>query len=174
MKEYEFTLKFSLPSDANPEEFVDKLGEQGCDDALIGIGQTGRISLNFIREATSARNALLSAIIDVKKAVPVARLIEATPDLVGLTDVAEILGFSRQNMRKIMLSSNRTFPAPVHEGKPSIWHLAKILMWLKNNQDYEIDDSLVEIAKSTMNFNIAKELQELDPELQDEIKSLIA
>lgn len=175
MKDYEFTLKFSLPNDnTNPEGFVDKLGEHGCDDALIGIGQTGRISLSFTREAASARNALLSAIRDVRKAIPGASLIEATPDLVGLTDVADILGFSRQNMRKIVLSSGGRFPPPVHEGKPSIWHLAKVLLWLQKNQNYNIDDSLVDIAKTTMSFNITKELQEIDPEFQNEIKSLIA
>jgi hypothetical protein len=45
---------------------------------------------------------------------------------------------------------------------------------LKKYQNYEIDDTLVEIAWMTMNFNIAKELQEIDPDFQDEIKSLIA
>ncbi len=99
--------------------------------ALVGIGQNGRIALDFIRESRSAFEAISTAISDVKNVIPDARLIEASPDLVGLTDVAEILGFSRQYMRKLTLVSGAEFPAPVHEGKSSIWHLAQVLMWLK-------------------------------------------
>jgi len=51
---------------------------------------------------------------------PSARLIEVTPGLVGLTDVATIVGVSRQNMRKLMLAYPGRFPAPVHEGSASI------------------------------------------------------
>ncbi|MCW8840367.1 MAG: DNA-binding protein, partial [Gammaproteobacteria bacterium] len=106
MNEYDFTLKFSLPDvDASPEAYVDALIAAGCDDALIGIGQQGRVALNFTREAGSAMEAVQSAIKNIRQVVPDARLIEASPDLVGLTDVAELLGFSRQNMRKIMLGA---------------------------------------------------------------------
>ena len=63
------------------------------------MGQQGRIALDFNRESRSAYHAIRSALRDVKKAIPKATLIEATPDFFGLTDVAEILGFTRQNMR---------------------------------------------------------------------------
>ncbi len=53
---------------------------------------------------------MVSALRDVKKAVPGAELIEVTPDFVGLTDVAELIGVSRQNMRKLMLAHAATFP----------------------------------------------------------------
>ena len=82
MKEYDFTLKFDLPDPGeNPERYVDSLYEAGCSDASVGIGQVGRIGLNFIREASSAFDAVSSAISDVKKAIPNARLIEVTPSL---------------------------------------------------------------------------------------------
>lgn len=48
MKEYEFTLKFSLyGTNNNPESHVDRLHAYGCDDALIDIGQTSRICTRF-------------------------------------------------------------------------------------------------------------------------------
>lgn len=50
-------------------------------------------------------------------------MIEAGPDYVGLTEIAELLGISRQAMRKIMATNIEAFPLPVHEGNPSIWHL---------------------------------------------------
>ncbi|NOZ51671.1 MAG: DNA-binding protein [Gammaproteobacteria bacterium] len=175
MKKYEFTLKFSLQdASINPEIYVERLGAQGCDDALIGIGQNGRIALNFTREATSAFEAISSALANIKCVIPDAQLIEATPDLVGLTDAAEILGFTRQNMRKLMLASGTPFPAPIHEGKSAIWHLSQVLTWLKERNNYQIEDTLLEIAKTNMQFNIVKQTHDIDPGLQEDIRKLIA
>ena len=85
MKEYEFTLKCRLPSATEiPDIYVEKLGAQGCDDALIGIGQNGRIALNFIRVAASAFDAVTSAIIQVREVIPNVKLVEVTPDFVDL------------------------------------------------------------------------------------------
>ena len=174
MQEYEFILRFSLPdNDAGPEIFIEKLAEAGCDDALIGIGRSGRIGLDFTRQSVSALEAVLSAIKDVRQAIPDAELIEAAPDLVGLTDVADILGFSRQNMRKLMLK-NPDFPPPLHDGKPSIWHLAKILRWMDKKNMYPIEQSLLDIATITMQFNITKDMQDLEPAFQSDIQTLLA
>src|SRR5690625_4408471 len=136
--EYIFTLKYALPgNDYDLDSIVDSLGEAGCDDALIGIGQPGRLALEFTREATDAKAAIGSALDDVRRVTPFAKLIEVAPDLVGLTDVATILGMSRQNMRKIMLSHQKSFPLPVHDGKIALWHLADILSWLQDKRNYQ-------------------------------------
>ena len=80
-QEYEFDLTFSLPDALeNPEIYVEALGER-CDDALIGIGQKGRISLSFIRQSDTDLNAVTSAIADVMRAIPGAKLIEMIPGL---------------------------------------------------------------------------------------------
>ena len=174
MQEYEFVLKFSLPdSRANPESFIGQLAEAGCDDALIGTGCSGRLALDFSRRASSAEEALASAIRDVRQAIPGAVLIEAAPDLVGLTDVADILGFSRQNMRKLMVR-NPDFPPPFHYGKPSIWHLAKIMRWLDARDMYRIEQSLLDIATVNMQLNITRELQDLEPSFQSNLNALLA
>ena len=162
MIEYEFTLTFKLP-DADPDgdSYIDALAEAGCTDALVGIGQAGRIALAFTRRAKSAFEAVSSALRDVRKAIPEAILVEASPDFVGLTDVAEIAGFTRQNMRKLMLGNSATFPAALHEGKPALWHLATVLTWLKDRQGRPVDAVLLEIAKANMTLNIAKEARQL-------------
>ena len=117
---YEFTLRFALPfSEADFSDCEDRLFEAGCDDALLGAGHSGRISLDFIRAARDARTAMLGAIADVRGAIPEAALIEATPDLVGIADVAELVGSSRQNLRQLMLACRTATPSPVHEGNPS-------------------------------------------------------
>jgi len=175
MKEYEFALKFSLQdASIDPEAYIEQLGAEGCDDAIIGIGQNGRIALGFTREANSAFEAISSAITDVKRVIPDAKLIEATPDFVGLTDVAEILGFSRQNMRKLMVASGAEFPTPVHEGKSSIWHLFQVLAWLRDRKTYQIEDTLLEIAQANMQVNAVKESNNIDPGWQGNLRELIA
>ncbi len=162
MAEYEFTLKFRLPdTSADPAQFVDALAAAGCDDALVGVGQRGRIALDFSREASSALKAMSSAIRSVRKAIPGAELAEAGPDFVGLSDMADLAGCSRQNMRKLALASVATFPMAVHEGSPSIWHLAAVLKWLGETKRYEIDAQALEVAESTMALNIAREARRL-------------
>ena len=175
MKDYDFILKFDLPeSDADPEQFVDALYEVGCDDASVGIGQNGRIALNFIRHSASAFDAISSAIADVKKAIPGVKLIEATPDLVGLTDIADILGFSRQNMRKLAVNNKSVFPTPVHEGSVALWHLFKVLNWLKASRSYEIDDLLIEVSRTNMQVNFASQMRDIDPKLQHSLQTIMA
>ncbi len=161
--EYTFTLKYQLPNESGDvDALVERLGEAGCDDALVGTGQSGRLALEFVREAVSAEAAMQTALVDVRKAAPLARLIEVVPDLVGLTDVAELVGVSRQNMRKLMLMHSSTdFPAPVHEGSTSIWHLADLLGWLESRAGYAIDRELLEVAQAASRVNAAKEGQRI-------------
>ena len=129
MKEYEFTLKYRLADAAeNPDQSIGALAKAGCEDALVGIGQHGRIALHFIRESETALDAISSAIEDIQQAIPDAKLVEATPDFVGVTDIANLFGVSRQYIRQLIQSKGASFPEPLHEGKPSLWHLTDILV----------------------------------------------
>ena len=77
--EYTFTLKYQLRDDhVSVDDVVEQLGATGCNDALVGIGRVDGLSLEFTREAASAEAALVSALSDVKRAVPSAKLIETT------------------------------------------------------------------------------------------------
>jgi predicted DNA-binding transcriptional regulator AlpA len=173
--EYEFILKFKLPSmEASAESLVDRLGMAGCDDALVGLGQSGRVALDFTREANSASEAVLSAIKDVRRAIPDAELIEAAPDYVGLTDVAELVGVSRQNLRKLM-AAHLDFPCPVHEGSSQIWHLELVLRWLTGRVgSHRFEKRLLEIAQVTMQCNLTKEVSRLEPVHHQRIRKLVA
>jgi predicted DNA-binding transcriptional regulator AlpA len=99
---------------------------------------------------------------------------EVTPDFVGLTDVAELVGVTRQNMRKLMLSHPTTFPAPIHEGSASVWHLAHVLRWLAERGDYEIERPLIDIASMAMQVNLANEALGLDAPVHKEVRALVA
>lgn len=176
MSEYEFTLKFRLPDgNTNSEQFIDALAEAGCDDATVGIGQQGRIALDFTRDADSALEAIVSAVQAVKSAIPGVELVEASPDLVGLTDVAELIGCTRQNIRKLMVNNVATFPAAVHEGSQSLWRLRQILTWLSEHQKRSFDCSLIAVSEVTMKVNLAKETRRLpEPKLLAELEELFA
>ncbi|CAG9180506.1 helix-turn-helix transcriptional regulator [Cupriavidus pampae] len=171
--EYIFTLKYQLAdSERDGNALVERLGEAGCDDALVGIGQPGRLALEFTREAESADAAVRSALADVRRAVPEARLIEVAPDLVGLTDVAELVGVSRQNMRKLMLSHSGSFPVPVHEGSASIWHLADVLAWLQARGSYSLAMEVLEVARVALQVNVAKEGRRVQRAAAKELEGL--
>ncbi|WP_395063710.1 helix-turn-helix transcriptional regulator [Paraburkholderia silvatlantica] len=173
--DYAFTLKYQLAAeDCDHEQLVERLAEAGCDDATIGVGQPGRIALAFTRDSADAWSAIFSALQNVKQAIPSARLVEAAPDFVGLTDAAEVAGMTRQNMRKLMLAHATEFPAPVHEGNPSVWHLSDILAWLNARGGYRIEADLLDIAKTAKQVNLAKEAREIEPEVTHELEALVA
>src|SRR5471032_419203 len=172
--EYLFTLKYQLPEHARRDDVVEHLGAAGCDDALVGVGLPGRVALAFSREADSAKAALFSALEDVRRAVPGAKLIEAAPDFVGLTDVADLLGMSRQNIRKLMVHHAATFPAPVHEGSAAVWHLTDLLSWLQAKGAYEIAADVADVAVLTKQINLANAAPMLLPAMQREVQALLA
>ena len=97
------------------------------------------------------------------------------PDFVGLTDVADLVGCTRQNMRKLMVSNLATFPVAVHEGSQAIWHLRPVLAWFSETQKRAIDRSLIEISEVTMKVNIAKEARRVPgAALPRELEALFA
>ncbi len=173
--EFCFTLKYQLSeTDADPDDLVERLAAAGCDDALVGIGRPGRLALEFTREATSAQEALVSALSDVKEAIPTAKLVEAAPDFVGLTDIADVMGVSRQNMRKLWVTHSAHFPIPVHEGAATVWHLADVLAWLEKRGNKQLPASVFEVARTTKQINLAKQLQQLAPMFGQSVEALLS
>jgi hypothetical protein len=83
--EHSFTLKYQLPPETGAiDAFVERLAQEGCDDALVGVGQPGYLALEFLREAATASEAIESAKGGIRRAAPHARLIEISPGLHGL------------------------------------------------------------------------------------------
>ncbi|GAA4355563.1 DNA-binding protein [Variovorax defluvii] len=172
--EYEFTLKFklgrSMPTD---DEIMNSLASADCTDAFIGLGLPGYVSLEFTREAQSAEEAILSAVRDAQRGLPGAQLIEAGPDFVNLTDVANMLGMSRQNMRKLFEKHSVVFPAPVHAGTTVVWHLAPVLMFLKERH-YVVAPTVWDVAWTAMHINSAREKVLIEPGLAERVQSRLA
>jgi hypothetical protein len=174
MMEYEFILKYALPDEnADASQYLDAIFEAGCDDATIGTGKTGAIALEFVREAASADEAVLSAIADVKKAIPDAKLIEVSPDLVTPTEIASVIGCSRQNIQKIIANPKKRFPNPIHQSSAGgIWHLEPVLRWFMED-GVSIDQTLLEIAEISMTANLIHQSQKVNPKIQSKFLNII-
>jgi uncharacterized protein YhdP len=62
----------------------------------------------------------------------------------------------------------------MHEGNPSLWHLATVLEWLQQDKGYQVDESILSLAQANMSLNAAKSLRKADPRLQAEAIELAA
>lgn len=156
---WDFVLTFRLPEGGEePSAWLDALFEAGCDDASVGVGRRGFIALDFTRGGGSAEQAVHSAIAAVDGAIPGAVLTEVGPDLVSLTDLAAMLGCSRQNLRKYAMGHIRgvhvPFPAPVFTGNPSLWRLAEVAPWLEQHTDLRLTRPLAEVARIASRLNL--------------------
>lgn len=96
---------------------------------------------------------MVSAIENVERAVPGVGLVEAVPDYVGLSDIADIVGISRQALRK-QVQVHPDFPRPIHCGKPSLWHLSPVIDWLKDRRGDSVGVELEEVARVAMEMNL--------------------
>ena len=173
-REYRFTLRYQLAGDdCDHDALVERLAEAGCDDALVGIGVARRLALEFTRNGPTAVAAIAGALDAVRRAVPGATLIEAAPDLVGLSDVAQILGVSRQNVRKLMVAHGDGFPVPVHTGAAGVWHLAEVLAWFQSRSTDAVDPLVLEVANAAMQVNLAKAAARALPSAQRQLRALV-
>ncbi len=159
MAQYDFTLTFTLRDrSADPADYLDALYEAGCDDATVGIGKRGSIALEFTRTAEGAEKAVQSAIAAVGKAIPGAELVEVKPDLVNLSDVADLVGCSRQNIRKYaageIAAVKAPFPSPVFIGAPDLWHFFEVGCWLSQHTDLKPRREILETAAAASVVNL--------------------
>lgn len=175
MPEFAFTLRFDVSRvAASTDEQLELLAAHNCDDATIGVGIAGRLALAFARDSDTAADAVASALADVLSALPDATFAEASPDYVGITEVAEMVGKTRQNIRKLMVGCRTGGPTPVHEGSASIWHLAPVLQWLHAEKRYTIDQHLLGLAVYNMQLNVTAAGSSVDPRIKNAIESLVA
>lgn len=78
-----FTLVLSGASELTAE-IADALYDAGCDDALIG-SRDGVVFADFAREASSLREAILSAVRDIEKAGIGLTVVRIEPDELATT-----------------------------------------------------------------------------------------
>jgi len=166
MKTFEFTLHFKLPADRpDPKAWLDALFEAGCDDATVGVGRLGQIALDFSREANTPLKAVSSAIADVKRAIPKGEFISADPDLVGLSEIASLVGMTRQNLQKYATNAIKApavaFPSPVVLGSDAKWRLAEVVPWVLRIKPGAMTQETAAVSVATAEFNIRNQAKRL-------------
>lgn len=158
---YHFTLTLSgVTSDT--EGLEDALFASGCDDALICFYGTS-VWLEFDRECDTLSKAVLSAIRDIESAGINARVESVDSALVGLSDIAELTGLSRQAIALLKdgARGSRNFPSPVQrvKGNSPLWRWKTVTDWLVSEGRVKADDPLVSNARVLDSLNLALQLR---------------
>jgi hypothetical protein len=83
------------------------------------------------------------------------------------------VGRTRQNMRQLLLNDS-TGPMPVHEGASALWHLAPMLVWLRDDKAYAIDSALIDVATVAMEVNSTCAHMRVRPLVERELEELLA
>lgn len=176
--EFDFTLLLD-GIDKITSEIEDALFTAGCDDATISL-RFGRIYLTFTRSATSLKDAIISAVKNVREsgiAATVLRVDEC--DLVTQSEIARRIQRSRQLVNQYISGGRGPggFPAPacnITDGAP-LWHWCEVAYWLGVNGIIKEDE--VREAQDLTVINSVLELEHqrrLSPELTKEIMDALS
>jgi len=129
MATHTFRLVVADPID---DEGANKLYDAGVEDGYPETGPKGH-SIGFDREASSLRQAILSAIEDVERAgFKVLRL--EPDDLVSSADIAERTGRSRQSISALVNGSRGPggWPRPIAGNVRSpLWRWSDVQAWFQ-------------------------------------------
>jgi hypothetical protein len=158
-REHEFALVLTGISDFD-DDFMDSLFEAGCDDATPCL-RYGTVVLTFARSAGSLREAILSAIRDIRNAklgVDVLQVDEC--NLVTQAEIARRSGRSRQVVHQYSSGKRGPggFPPPachITEGVP-LWAWCSVAYWLRQNgmikeQEF-VDAQDVDLINSMLDY----------------------
>ena len=135
MARHTFTLLVE-GADLLAQEHIDALFEAGCDDALFG--QRGSVYYaDFDRESTTFAEAIVSAIRDIQRTIPDARVVRIEPDeFVSLSAIAKRTGRSRESIRLLAegLRGPGGFPTPERwvDARTTVWHWTEVAEWFEN------------------------------------------
>lgn len=158
---YHFTLTLSGVTATTPG-LEDALFANHCDDALVHFYGTS-VYLEFDRESDSLQHAVLSAIHDVESSGLQVRVESVDSTLVGLSDIAELTGLSRQAVALLKdgARGSGNFPGPVQrvKGNSPLWSWRKIVEWLVSEKRLPADSPLVASAETLDSLNLALQLR---------------
>lgn len=130
MKTFEFTI-IASGLDHEADDFEDRFFEAGCDDATIAFSR-GAILLQFAREAETLKDAVDSAIANVRAAGATVDRVE--PDyLVSLSEIAVRASMTRAAVSLYAKGQRGTdFPHPVARvtTESPLWDWTDVARWL--------------------------------------------
>ncbi|MGU3414061.1 DNA-binding protein [Enterobacteriaceae bacterium C34A] len=158
---FNFTLTLSGVT-ADTQGLEDALFTAGCDDALICFYGTA-VYLDFDRQSESLAQAVLSAVNDIESAGLSARVESVDSTLVGLSDIAELTGLTRQAIALLKdgTRGSRQFPGPVQrvKGNSPLWHWRTVVDWLASEGRISAESPLIANAHILDSLNLALQLR---------------
>lgn len=175
-REFDFTLVLRTPSELTDDQF-NALVEAGCDDATVSI-RYGAVQLDFARSAKSLKEAVLTAIRDIRDATigaEVAYVAECT--LVTQSEIARRIDKSRQFVHQLTtgVRGPGRFPPPTcHINDVAFWSWCAVSLWLFENA--MIRTEVLQDAELIAALNASLELvqqNERNPKLMEEVREAI-
>lgn len=158
---FNFTLTLSGVT-ADTQGLEDALFTTGCDDALVCFYGTA-VYLDFDRQSESLAQAVLSAVNDIESAGLGARVESVDSTLVGLSDIAEQTGLTRQAIALLKdgTRGSRQFPGPVQrvKGNSPLWHWRTVVDWLASEGRIPAESPLIANAHILDSINLALQLR---------------
>lgn len=176
-REHDFSLVLTGIPDLT-DAVEDAIYTSGCDDATLSI-RSGSAILTFSRRSPTLKDAILSAIRDVRSAGIGADVLRVdTCDLVTQSDIARRTGRKRQQIHQYMtgLRGPGGFPSPachITDRKP-LWYWCEVAYWLRENN--MISASELDEAEQLAIINGALDLRFLklkDPALTAEVMNAV-
>ncbi len=145
---FDFTLVVDCLDASDPEQ-IDRLFSGGCGDA-VPVFRDGVTTIGFAREAAVASDALWSAVDDIERSVPGARVVHLDDDLVNLTEIAARSNVKRQAARLWAEGKRRNgFPKPeTWVGDMRLWRWSDVYEWLRGI-GRPVDEDFVPVDKQT-------------------------
>ncbi len=134
--EFDFTLLLDGISQVSTE-VEDSLFAAGCDDATISV-RAGRVYLTFCRTAASLKDAIFSAIKNIRESGIGATVLRVDQcNLVTQAEIARRIGRSRQLVHQYITGVRGPggFPPPAcHITKDApLWYWCEIAFWLSEH-----------------------------------------
>ncbi len=162
--EFEFTLLLDGIDKISPH-VEDALFAAGCDDATISL-RFGRIYLTFSRASASLKDAIISAIRDVRKSGIGATVLRVDQcDLITQSEIARRIHRSRQLVNQYILGTRGPggFPAPACNitDRAPLWYWYEVAFWLWENNIIKEDD-----LRDAQNLTVINRVLELEYQRQ--------
>lgn len=173
---HSFTL-FVEGLDVSSDAQVGAVHDAGCDDATLGT-RDGAAYAAFDRQAESFGEALRSAMADLLRALPEARIVRVEPDdLVTMATIAKRCGRSRESIRLLANEARGPggFPPPVAyvDERTRLWHWPGVARWLNEHRKagIEIDAESAELVAA---MNAAFDLRDHTGRLPANDRALVS
>lgn len=176
--EFDFTLLLDGVDKITPD-IENALFAAGCDDATISL-RFGRLYLTFSRSAASLKDAIISAIKNVRESGIGATVLRVDQcDLVTQAEIARRIHRSRQLVSQYVSGGRGpgSFPAPacnITDGVP-LWYWCEVAFWLWENNIIKEEDLREAQDLTVINSVLELERQrQVSPQLTKEIMEALS